>query len=265
MKPLLTIVCLGLGLTSWGQEATNEVAQPRPVYRYLFLVDTSSAMSRQKGLTMDTVSRLILSGIGSRIHTGEFWNIWTFDDQLHTNAFPAQMWVLHERPDVADRAYRFLRDQRFNRKKEPLDKPLAAIAEEAKLSGALTAFVFTDGSAPVKGTPFDEPINDIFTKHASGMRKAKRPFVIVMVAEEGQFTAQAVSPAGEPIYIPRGPKAAATAKASEAANHFASPPSKTGTKPPADATDTAATVLPPKKPLTVEEIAAVLRQSKEKQ
>src|SRR5947207_571902 len=91
-------------LNSWGQEATNEVAQPRPVYRYLFLVDTSSAMSRQKDLTMDTVSRLILSGIGSRIHTGEFWNIWTFADQLHTNGFPAQMWDLHERPDVADRA-----------------------------------------------------------------------------------------------------------------------------------------------------------------
>src|ERR1051325_605666 len=131
MKRLLTIVSLGLGLAAWGQDATNEVARPRPVYRYLFLVDTSSAMSRQKDLAMDTVSRLILSGIDGRIQTGEFWTVWTFDDQLHTNAFSPQMWDLAERADVADRAYRFLRDQPFNRKKGSLAQPLALIAEEA--------------------------------------------------------------------------------------------------------------------------------------
>src|SRR6266404_5922607 len=223
MKLLLTIVCLGLGLTSWGRDATDAVAQPRPVYRYLFLVDTSSAMSHQKDLTMDTVSRLILSGIDGRVQTGEFWSIWTFDDQLHTNAFAPQMWDLGERTDVADRAYRFLRDQRFHRKKGPMAKPLAVIAEEAKLSGALTVFVFTDGSAPLKGTPSDKRINDIFTQHASGMRKAKKPFVVVLVAVDGQFAGADVGPAGGPIYIPHPPKASAASE----------PPERTTNAPPA--------------------------------
>src|SRR5216110_2941573 len=205
MKRLLILVCLAGGLTCRGQDTTNDDALPRPPYRYLFLVDTSSAMSRQKNITVDTVSKLILSGIGGRIQTGEAWNIWTFDNQLHTNLFPAQLWDLQQRAQVADRAYRFLRDQRLNKKKEHLDKYLPALADEAQRSGALTVFLFTDGSKPIEGTPFDARINEIFTRHAAGMRKAKKPFVIVLVAQDGQFAAHAVEAGGAPIYIPPPP------------------------------------------------------------
>src|SRR6266536_849632 len=153
-------VCFCAVLACRGQDdpLTNEVPLPRPVYRYLILVDTSSTMSRQKTLTLQTVVELILSGMGGRIRTGDAWNIWTFDDQLHTNVFPAQMWDLRQRAMVADRAQRWLRDLRFNKKKEErLDQPLTALADEAQRSGALTAFLFTDGMVPVKGTPFDQP------------------------------------------------------------------------------------------------------------
>ena len=85
MKRPLTFICLCAALNSWGQQASsnNEDPQPRPVYRYLILVDTSSAMSRQKTVTLDTVSRLILSGFGGRIHTGDTWTLWTFDDLIN--------------------------------------------------------------------------------------------------------------------------------------------------------------------------------------
>ena len=246
MKRLFILGCFCLAFHLRGQEAssTNAAALPRPVYRFLFLIDTSSAMSRQKTVTLDTVSRLILSGIGGRIQTGDAWNLWMINDQLHTNAIPAQRWDPQQRADLANRIFRFLSAQRFNKKKALLEKPLAAVAEEAKLSGTLTVFLFTDGSAPVKGTPFDEPINEIFAKHAAGMRKAKKPFVTVFVTQDGRFAAHAVSPGGERIYIPRLPEAVATGKKSEAATR-----------------ENAATVRPaPAKTLTAEEISELLRQ-----
>src|SRR2546427_1350397 len=251
MKRLFILGCFCLAFHLRGQEAssTNAAALPRPVYRFLFLIDTSSAMSRQKTVTLDTVSRLILSGIGGRIQTGDAWNLWMINDQLHTNAIPAQRWDPQQRADLANRVFRFLRARRFNKKKAQLEKSLAAVAEEAKLSGALTVFLFTDGSAPVRGTPFDKQINEIFTKHAAGMRKAKKPFVTVFVPQDGRFAAHAVSPGGERIYIPRLPEAMATAKKSAAT-----------------AKENAATVSPaPAKTLTAEEISELLRQSQKRQ
>ncbi len=252
MKRLLLLGCLCLAFHLRGQAAssTNEVALPRPVYRYLFLIDTSSAMSRQKAVMADTVSKLILSGIGGRIQIGNAWNLWTIDDQLHTNAIPAQTWDPRQRADLANRIFRFLRAQRFNKKQALLEKSLAAVAEEAKLSGALTVFLFTDGTTPVKGTPFDESINEIFAKHAAGMRKAKTPFVTVFVTQDGKFAAHAVgSGTDRMIYIPPLPRAVVTAKKSEAT-----------------ARETAAAASPaPAKTLSAEEISEVLRQSQKRQ
>ena len=261
MKRLLIFVWLAAGLAGQGQETTNDVALPRPVYRYLFLVDTSSAMSRQRNITMDTVSRLILNGIGGHIHTGEQWNIWTFDEQLHTNVFSALLWDVQKRAQAADRAYRFLRDQRLNKKREHLDKPLLAIADEAQRSGALTVFLFTDGSEPIKGSPFDAPINAIFSQHAAGMRKAKKPFVIVLVAQDGQFAAHAVSPGGAPIYIPPLPGPSAVAPQPEVkTNDAPARPESVTNQPQADGN--AAAQSPPRNAPTVEEISAALARAR---
>ncbi len=249
MKRFLILSCLCLAFPSLrgqGVSSTNAAPASRAGCRFVFLIDTSSAMSRQKDQTLDSVSRLILSGVGGRIQSGDVWSLWTMDDKLHTDFIPPQRWDPQQRGDVANRLYRALRDQRFSKKKPPLDKALAAVAEEAKISGTLTAFLFTDGSVPIKGTPFDEQINEIFTKHAAGMRKAKKPFVTVLVAQEGRFAAHAVSPAGERIYIPRLPEAA-TAKQS-------------------DAKDNATGAVPaPAKTLTAEEISELLRQAQKRQ
>src|SRR2546421_386185 len=257
MKRFLTVVCFCVGLNARGEESlsTNEIAGPRPVYRYLLVVDTSSSMSRQKAITTDTIGKLILSGISGRIRTNEAWSIWTFDDRLHTNVFPAQMWDPRRRGEAANRAYRFLRDQRFKKKKGRLDKTLAAIAAEAEFSNALTVFLFTDGTEPMKGTPFDEPISAIFTQHAAGMRKAKKPFVTVLVAQDGRFVAHAVSPGGESIYVPR------LARKPENATNAAPAQPGAGTKP-----EPTATAQPPqKRTLTVEEVSEALRQSRKTQ
>ena len=265
MKHLLTFLCLCAGLTAQGREIsnTNGLPQPRPVYRYLFLVDTSSAMARQKNVTLDTLSKLIAGGVGGHIHTGEFWNIWTFDDQLHTNVFQAQMWNLAPRNDAANRAARLLRNQTFKHKKGRLAGPMAAIADEATLSGALTVVLFTDGSEPLNGTPFDQDINDIFTRHAAGMRKAKKPFVIALVAQDGKFVAHAVTPGGEPPHIPQPPKRPAPDPSPENEGAALRTPTQAGTNPNATLAETApAGPAPPPKALTIEEIEETFRQSR---
>jgi hypothetical protein len=251
MKPLLLLACLGFASSLWGQEAssTNATALARPNYRFLFLIDTSSAMSRQKTVTMDAVSRLLLSGIGGRIQPGDAWNLWTVDSQLHTDQFPPQRWDPEKRSEVANQMYRFLRSQPFKKKQSPLEKPLAVVAEAAEFSEGLTVFLFSDGGAPVKGTPFDKSINDIFAKHAAGMRKAKKPFVTVFVAKDGRIAAHAVSPGSEQIYIPSLPKPVTVAKKAEVTGK-----------------ENAAAVPPALgKTLTAEEIAELLRQSQKRQ
>lgn len=261
MKPLLPAVGLCAALHLYAQDApppgnlTNEVNEPRPAYRYLFVVDTSSAMSRQKDIAIDTVSKLILSGVGGRIRSGDAWGLWTFDDQLHTNIFSAQKWDAPQRRDVANRAFRLLRDQSLKKKKRHLDKVLAAITDEAKNSDDLTVFLFTDGTEPVKGTPFDDSINGILSKNASGMRKAKKPFVIVFVAQDGRLAADGVSPGGEPIFVPRLAKKPDSTPGASAAQ------ADTGTK-----RDAQATQPPPvKRSLSVEEISQALREAQRKQ
>jgi hypothetical protein len=263
LKDLWIVACLGAALNLRSQEApaTNDVAQPRPVYRYLFLIDSSSAMSRQKEIAVDTVAKVIVNGAGGRFHTGDTWGIWTFDDQLHTNVIPAQLWDVRQRVGVADRVYRVLRDQHFRKKKGEWDAPVGLLAQEAERSGVLTVFVFTDGSQPIKGTPFDEPINSIFSKHAAGMRKAKKPFVIALLAQDGQFVAYSVSPGGEPIYIPPLPKSVASAKEPSVATNASPAQATLEKKPAATPTENSG----PRKVLTVEEIEEALRQARLKQ
>jgi len=262
-------VCLALNLSARdappAETSTSDAAQPRPIYRYLFLFDTSSSMSRQKAIAADTAHQLILSGIYGRMRAGDTFGLWTFDERLHTNVFPSEMWDPRKRHAAANRAYRFLLGQRLNKKDLSLNQALDAMTQEAKISGALTAFLFTDGSEPVKGTPFDEAINSIFTKHAAGMRKAKKPFVTVFVAQDGQFATNAVTPGGEPIYIPRLANITAPAEMSEQESNAPQAQAAPATKPEPTATENTATAQTRKKPLTVEEISAALRQSPKKQ
>ncbi|HKS36426.1 MAG TPA: hypothetical protein VJW76_04490 [Verrucomicrobiae bacterium] len=261
MKTLLILLCCLAAALTGGRaaEATGETNVP--LYRYLFVVDTSSAMSRQKDVAIDMVHRLILSGINGRVKTGDVLGIWTFNDKLHTDVFPPQMWVPQQRHDVANRAYRLLRDQKLT-KKARTDEVVAAIRQAAGLAGTLTVFLCTDGTSAVKGTPFDDAINEIFRNHSAEMGKNKRPFVVVFVARDGELADHAVSPGGGPIYIPAVAKAAAPVGAQPSTNL---PVAKTNAaiepKPqPADPPRPSQSDAAPAKTLSFEEIAVEIAQ-----
>jgi len=154
------------------------------------------------------VSNLILGGINQHIQTGDSFGLWTFAELVNKNAYGPKMWVAEERMQHANRAFRAVHDAKFSRT-AGMERVVAGIKQAAKESGALTVFLVTDGSAPLNGTPFDAAINGIFQKHAPALRKARRPFVVTMTAEDGELVAHAVSPAGSRVFIPPRKKPAA--------------------------------------------------------
>lgn len=263
MRTLLSLVCC-LATAATGTQAAAAASETNaPLYRYLFIVDTSSAMSRQKDVAIDMVHRLILSGINGRIKTGDVLGIWTFNDKLYADVFPPQMWAPQQRRDVANIAYRFLRDQKLA-KKARTDEVVTAIRQAAGLAGTLTVFLCTDGTSPIKGTPFDDAINEIFKNHSAEMGKQKKPFVVVFVAQDGELADHAVSPGGGPIYIPAVAKPVAPVASQPSTNvpvaktNAAVEPKPQSTEPPKPSPSNAA----PVKTLSFEEIAVeIARQA----
>lgn len=255
MKRFLFGVCLGLLLAETAAAQTTDSAVKLPPYRYLFLVDTSSGMARQKEVAFDSIHKLILSGIGGRILVGDTFGIWTFNERVNPDAFEPRMWDPARRLESANHAYRFLRDQDFE-KSPDLSAAIRAMSAAAKQSGTLTVFLFSSGTAPVNGTPFDREINAIFRQHASALRKAKRPFVTVLVAEEGKITAHSVNPGGGRIYIPPLTLSAQVAASNEAGKKPSAKATNSGAATPQIRKETAAT-----KPLTVQEISERLRRA----
>ena len=76
------------------------------------------------------------------------------------------------------------------------------LREESLKSGLLTAFVVTDGGTPIKGTRFDDQLNEILTKNSRPLRSKRRPFVISLVLWRGGFVAWSVDAGGGTINIP---------------------------------------------------------------
>src|SRR5256884_9783536 len=99
MRYLLPALCVCLALSLSARDAlptdnsTSDAAQPRPIYRYLFLFETSSSMSRQKAIAADTAHRLILSGIYGGMRAGDTFGFWQFDERLHTKVFTSHIWA----------------------------------------------------------------------------------------------------------------------------------------------------------------------------
>jgi hypothetical protein len=192
-----------LGAETNSVAGAGSEAEAPPPYRYLLLVDSSAGMSRSSAVTRDAMFQLVLSAFDGRVKPGEQVGMWSFGPGLVTN-IPPQAWSEQSRADLANRVYRFLRDRSYS-KTNSMAEVVEALNESAKASGKLTAFLVTDGATPVNGTPFDAQINKIFKEHAAGMRKAKKPFVIALLAYDGKFTTNSVTPGGRKIFIPPDP------------------------------------------------------------
>ena len=132
--------------------------------RYLFLIDTSFSMTRIDTPMRQAVGEIVRAGLGGRMQTGATFGLWTFNEQTHTD-FPLQTWdgdglhkdVLAVLVETHLKSARFEKTARFDR----IWPEVAVVLESA---GDVTVFLFSDGDAPLQGTPFDAEINTVWEK-----------------------------------------------------------------------------------------------------
>jgi hypothetical protein len=131
---------------------------------------------------------------------GDTYGIWTFDQTLNTG-FSMQRWSPNA-PTNGLRAGQFIGQQKF-------DKPSSIQAGvrplPALLAGSdhITIILISDGSEPVKGTPFDLEINGLFQQYFAELKDAKLPFVTILSSSFGKIWGYAVNSSIGPIQTPQ--------------------------------------------------------------
>jgi hypothetical protein len=152
--------------------------------RFLFVIDTSSAMkSRTNGL-LEAVSGLLGSGMKGQLREGDTIGLWTYSDRLNTD-FPMQVWSEPAKDDILHDVREHLEELVYA-KRAHLEKALPAIVQAMAKSERLTVLLVFDGSDPVKGTPFDKDINELHKKYSREFKAAHAPFVTVLAARKGK-------------------------------------------------------------------------------
>src|SRR5262245_14270110 len=75
-----------------GVVARAQNAQGKPMEnRFLFVVDTSSAMERSAPAAQRAILDLLQSGIQNQLRPGDTLGVWTYNEKLNTG-FPMQRW-----------------------------------------------------------------------------------------------------------------------------------------------------------------------------
>lgn len=180
---LLKVVCL---LATWlaGQQAPAQV--PISSNRFLFIVETSRAMKKQLPGAVQSVQELLASGMNGQLQPGDTLGVWTFDNELHTGIFPMQIWTGNNRRYIADAVAGFLSQQKIQGRAR-LAAVYPAMLQLIEESEALTVLLYSEGSQPIKGTPFDDSINEAYKQHYRELIDARLPFVTVLVGRAGKI------------------------------------------------------------------------------
>ena len=147
-----------------------------------------------------TVFDLVLSGADQQMRAGDSFGIWTFNEIPHFD-YPKQDWDPERASDLANRAAIFLRDQRYE-KKAQLDPLLVKLNSVIEAVGDLNVLLISCGEPAMRGTTFDDRVNAEYERRANERRKAKKPFVTIIVVREGRIIGTSVTLAGEKIALP---------------------------------------------------------------
>ncbi|MBI4327515.1 MAG: VWA domain-containing protein [Chloroflexi bacterium] len=201
MKLILSMLGLLALLPSGILLAATASSDVPPAYRYLILIDTSFSMARTREATARTVRELIVTGVQGRMNRGDTLGIWTFNEEVETRRFPICLWAPEQKESLAERAVYSLRKERFE-KQTRMDKALAEMFKAVQSSESLTIFIISDGDEPIVGTPFDRSINAIFRQYARSLRREKKPFVTMFVAQDGALNSWSAHTGGSVIVLP---------------------------------------------------------------
>jgi hypothetical protein len=196
--PAFLAACCLVNLLQFAPASAAETP-PQTDNRFLFIINTSSAMRRETNGVQQAVLGLLKSGMQGQMRDGDTFGLWTYDDQLHTD-FPMQVWSRQNQDLIVDTVSGFLGGQRY-RKRPHLEKVLPAMREIIASSRVITIIFIFDGSESLRGTGFDQGINALHKEFGRRMRAGNIPFVTLLAAWNGKvFDFSVNTPA--PVRVP---------------------------------------------------------------
>jgi hypothetical protein len=214
-------------------------AHTAPANRFLFIVDTSSALKKKSADAIREVENILHTAASGQIHMGDTIGLWTFNETLYAGKFPLQQWGHDNGDEIALRAGAFLKEQKFE-KTSHLEPALSGMQQVVKGSDIITIFIVSDGSGRMQSTPFDDQINAQYQQNVQEMKKDPQPIITVLQARNGEFVNFTVNRMPWPVVIPPLPiplKSKQVASAPAATTNAAAAP--------AAATNIVATTPPP--------------------
>src|SRR4051812_2010932 len=152
--------------------------------RYLFLIDHSPEMATRQIATVETIYYLVRTGFENQIQPGEKFALWFYGSRLQTNA--PLTWQPDRKIELARIAANLFTGRIYGRIR-PREKTLADAAPFIATSPRITIFIFTDGSQPLSGTPYDKAINNAIEKHRVAFLRDDKPFIITLTAKNGEW------------------------------------------------------------------------------
>ncbi len=153
--------------------------------RFLFIINTSSAMRRMTNGIQEAVLGLLQSQMQGQMRDGDTFGIWTYDDQLHANS-GVQVWSKTNQAAILGNVSNWLADRPYQ-KKPRLEKVLPVALQIVARSRVVTLIFIFDGSETMQGTGFDQDINALQKDLGPRMRADRIPFVTVLAARDGKF------------------------------------------------------------------------------
>lgn len=201
MRRMLPILCL-----CW-QIPVSVFPAPAPTPAedlagdFLFLIDTSFSMARERLMLTNTVASLIISGANGRMRAGQTYSVWMFNEDVLARRITRQTWSPEQSRRLAGLCLQFLKSQRFE-KQTRLAAAVAEMHKAVRPTKPITILLFSDGDDRIDGTVFDRSINLVYQEKGRDARRARKPIITTFVGQDGRLVAWAVSVAGGPINIP---------------------------------------------------------------
>jgi hypothetical protein len=151
--------------------------------RFLFVVDTASAMRAYSNIVEQAIVELLNSDMKGELRVGDTIGLWTYSDKLRPD-FPMQVWSKADKNTIVGNVADFLRELRYE-KRAHLDKVMPALQQVIKSSQKVTIIFVFDGSGMITGTPFDKDINELQKQYSHELHSAHVPFITVLAARNG--------------------------------------------------------------------------------
>lgn len=202
-QPARLVLALTVGITL----LAGLRAQAVPIAvdnRYLLIFDTSSAMKKCLPAIKDTVGQLFISVMGGQLKAGDSIGVWTFANSVGTGKFPLQEWQPENAALIASNIVSFVQNQRYA-KTTDFKATMPVLNRIVQNSDRLTVIIFCDGDGQLQGTPYDADVNALFKQGRSAMQLAKRPFIVVLRAQLGEYVGCRVNAESANINFPPFP------------------------------------------------------------